>query len=308
MLVGIAYILCGCSVTFQNAIQEHDYSRQNLEELLATKEYRIIKDVYGEGKATYILTIGGLSKNAKNIFATSYNNMVKSARLKDNQAIINISAEKRVNLGLYPIYARQVVHTKGTVIEFLDKSDGDKKHDAAENNKEEVKNRKEDMPKETEPPYRIGDVYNKGGKNGVVFYATPDGMHGKIVSLSECQAVWCNKTIVSVKTGATDKADGKKNLEAIQKISGWQTKFPAFSACTKLGNDWYLPSIEELQRLLTNLDRINPRLQVPINKSNVYVSSSEDLKNPKNVHRIYFGQDKTTSKTVRFSIRAITEF
>ena len=33
--------------------------------------------------------------------------------------------------------------------------------------------------------YKVGDYYDDGAKQGVVFEVTPDGKHGKIVSLTE---------------------------------------------------------------------------------------------------------------------------
>lgn len=116
----VALLLCSsCSVTFQNAIMNHNYSTDNIDLRSQTENYRVVGTVTGHASATYIFTIGGLSEDAKRIFASSYNDMVANARLKSNQAIINVVTEKRTNLFFYPIFSRQIVHTTGTIIEFI---------------------------------------------------------------------------------------------------------------------------------------------------------------------------------------------
>ncbi len=61
--------------------------------------------------------------------------------------------------------------------------------------------------------YKVGDYYNVGGKEGVVFEATSDGRHGKIVCLDDL---------------------------------GKMTWYEANKACEQMGNGWYLPAKEEL--------------------------------------------------------------
>lgn len=42
------------------------------------------------------------------------------------------------------------------------------------------------------PTYVIGDFYQKGNVEGVVFQTNAGGAHGKLVSLDESRAVWCD--------------------------------------------------------------------------------------------------------------------
>lgn len=99
--------------------------------------------------------------------------------------------------------------------------------------------------------YKVGDYYDDGKKQGVVFEVTTDGQHGKMVSLTESKDVmqWssdvseCERLI-----GADDKYNGAKNMAKVQRISGWREKYPAFAWCANLGNGWYLPAIEELKK------------------------------------------------------------
>ena len=39
--------------------------------------------------------------------------------------------------------------------------------------------------------YKIGDVYDKGGVKGVVFYVDDSGEHGLLVSPSGFEGKWC---------------------------------------------------------------------------------------------------------------------
>ena len=96
--------------------------------------------------------------------------------------------------------------------------------------------------------YKIGDYYDDGKKQGVVFEVSADGQHGKIVSLTESCVVWSsdvneyNRLI-----GADDKYNGAKNMAKVMQIKGWRNKYPVFSWCADLGEGWYLPAIEELK-------------------------------------------------------------
>ena len=77
--------------------------------------------------------------------------------------------------------------------------------------------------------YKVGDYYNVGGKEGVVFEVTPDGKHGKIVALDDL---------------------GKMSL------------YEAKMACANLGNGWYLPSKEELLKIRSVKKTLNPTIAI----------------------------------------------
>ena len=105
--------------------------------------------------------------------------------------------------------------------------------------------------------YKVGDYYDDGKKQGVVFEVTADGKHGKIVSLQESELSWAvdkmigglfNKGNPSKKRiGADDKYNGANNMAKVKQIRGWREKYPAFVWCADLGEGWYLPAIEELK-------------------------------------------------------------
>ena len=75
--------------------------------------------------------------------------------------------------------------------------------------------------------YDVGDYFNRGGKEGVVFEVWDHGRHGKIVSLDE-------------KNSAT-----------------WNS---AIKWCRDKGEDWYLPAKDELKAISNNKSAINSTL------------------------------------------------
>ena len=107
----------------------------------------------------------------------------------------------------------------------------------------------------TSAPYRIGDYYNDGKKEGVVFEVSAKGMHGKIINLNQSEQYlqWASDKKEQTRLiGADSNIDGEYNMAKIQAIPDWQTKYPAFRWCADLGVGWYLPAIEELKILVLN--------------------------------------------------------
>ena len=103
--------------------------------------------------------------------------------------------------------------------------------------------------------YKVGDYYDDGKKQGVVFEVTADGQHGKIVSPTESskEIQWSSdKKEQKRLIGADDKYNGASNMAKVQQIEGWREKYPAFARCADLGEGWYLPAIEELREIALN--------------------------------------------------------
>lgn len=114
--------------------------------------------------------------------------------------------------------------------------------------------------------YQVGDYYDDGTKQGVVFEVSEDGRHGKIVSLRQSEQRWCSEAEYrkGIKTGATDQANGMTNHRIIEQIDNWRNKYPAFAWCADLGEGWYLPAIEESKKILLDdvvHDKVNRTLQ-----------------------------------------------
>ena len=110
--------------------------------------------------------------------------------------------------------------------------------------------------------YNVGDYYNEGGKEGVVFEVSDDGRHGKIVSLDEAEQPWCTQEQYSknIVVGASSTTDGRANTDRVMARSDSEA-YPAFVWCRAMGRDWYLPAAEELKSLYNVIDRVDDALQ-----------------------------------------------
>lgn len=111
--------------------------------------------------------------------------------------------------------------------------------------------------------YRVGDYYDDGIKQGVVFEVDSTGLHGKIVGLAEAKLQWCTEAEYekAIKTGTTDKVNGQNNQTVIEQITDWRTKYPAFAWCANQGEGWYLPSLNELTAIYRVKDKVDRTLE-----------------------------------------------
>ena len=112
----------------------------------------------------------------------------------------------------------------------------------------------------TRGPYKVGDYYNDGTKEGVVFVVYDGGYHGKIVSLDEGKEKWAVDSASDNMIYATSKGDGMDNMRKIMKQPNWRSNYPAFAWCASLGEGWYLPAVDELLLIYQNKSSINRRL------------------------------------------------
>lgn len=106
-------------------------------------------------------------------------------------------------------------------------------------------------------PYKVGDYYNDGTKEGIVFEVYDGGWHGKIVSLDYSKEQWAVEAVYENRTGATAIAGGMSNMNKIKKLPNWKVNYPAFAWCAALGNEWYLPAKDELVLIYKNKDAVN---------------------------------------------------
>ena len=105
-----------------------------------------------------------------------------------------------------------------------------------------------------EKSYKVGDFYCDDDKMGVVFWVDESGQRGKIVSLEESpRLAWTTDGYEVENTSQTyNKKDGAANMMMIKVDGGWKRKFPAFAWCAELGDEWYIPAIEELKMFTQN--------------------------------------------------------
>lgn len=143
------------------------------------------------------------------------------------------------------------------------------------------------IPYTTSAPYAIGDYYNDGSLKGVVCEVDQQGQHGKLISLQQLsqKSHWALGEERQKVIGATDKSNGKKNMEIVMTIERWDEQYPAFAWCASLGQGWYLPAINELTTLFSNqeaIEKINATLHSKLSPTlhtigtwNDYWSSTE---------------------------------
>ena len=128
-------------------------------------------------------------------------------------------------------------------------------------------------------PYKIGDYYNDGVKDGIVFAVSAGGNHGKIVSLTLSEIGHYKWTTNSHENliGAKSKSDGEKNMAVVKSQPNWQSSYPLFAWCESLGSQWYIPAIKELEAIYAN----KGLLRSPLISNNYiwYASSTESSKN-----------------------------
>ncbi len=167
--------------------------------------------------------------------------------------------------------------------------------------------------------YQVGDYYNRGENEGVVFWVDETGTHGKIISLDQAELQWCTdeQFAQSIPTKATSDTDGMKNTNKIMRRSDYK-EYPAFTWCRNKGEEWYLPATAELMLLVENCMAVNATLEkrnaVRIIKgffsSDGYWSSQE--KSHKTEHSaclVYMSMGiSDTIKSEKFNVRAVLEF
>ncbi len=113
--------------------------------------------------------------------------------------------------------------------------------------------------------YAVGDLYDDGVKHGVVVEVTPDGRHGKIMSIETGSQMWaygnffgcfgsdslpCNQLI------NVNSDDGTENMRLIQQLLSWRQNYPAFAWCAAFGKDWYIPSVKEYRKILSDVETL----------------------------------------------------
>ena len=144
----------------------------------------------------------------------------------------------------------------------------------------------------TAKTYKVGDYYNDGVREGVVFEVTLDGLHGKIVSMKQSakDLRWALDDNERRRLIGTNETDGSYNLAKVKVVSDWQSKYPAFAWCVNLGDGWYLPSIEELKTFV-----LNEAVNEAVNRTLVS-NGGETVYNRDSQNKWYWSSTETNKK------------
>ena len=168
----------------------------------------------------------------------------------------------------------------------------------------------------TSAPYAVGDYYNDGVKEGVVFEVWDNGKSGKIVSMTKSSSTlkWSSDADEQKRLiGADSDTDGAYNMAVVKAISGWESKYPAFKWCADLGEDWYLPAKQELQTIYNNRTAIDANLTDVIGTSWYWSSTEYDFQYSSGefcawLVNLYNGYTLRLEKSLDGYVRAVSAF
>ena len=166
-------------------------------------------------------------------------------------------------------------------------------------------------PSVTYKTYQVGDYYDDGKRQGVVFAVSDDGRHGKIVSLDQAEKRWCTegKSEKRSVVGASSDSDGKSNTDKVMARAD-SANYPAFKWCRAKGQEWYMPSKEELELLYKVKDKVNKTLRdKSMEELGSYFWSSTE-KDSKFAWGVLMGRGYTSSdsKNISLFVRAVSAF
>ena len=125
--------------------------------------------------------------------------------------------------------------------------------------------------------YKVGDYYDVGGKQGVVFAVTSDGRHGKIVSLTDL---------------------GCMNWDA------------AMTKCRSLGAGWHLSTKDELLAIYKIKFVINATLSAVGDRIDTRLYWSSTICDSSRAWRVYMSNGDTygSAKIYDYYVRAVSAF
>lgn len=160
------------------------------------------------------------------------------------------------------------------------------------------------------PTYAIGDF----AFGGVVFWVSPSGAHGKVVSIYDIGTVpYSNITSVSIGPSAISDINGAGNTVAILMQAGHTMS--AARHCGDLAysgyDDWYLPSKNELNAIYTNKAAIDVTALANGGEAfanSAYWSSTEYDSSSAWFHAFNTGFQVFDSKGDSYRVRAVRAF
>ena len=100
-----------------------------------------------------------------------------------------------------------------------------------------------------------GDIIEIDGVKAIVWQVDETGEHGCAMGIKPLRGIddaWCkNKKIDDNMPAMNDDSDGLANMQTLYAFAEEEgipmSDFPAFEWCQKLGPEWYIPSVKELE-------------------------------------------------------------
>lgn len=108
----LAITLTSCGVS-SNLTRNLNLNQTNV--VLQEDNFHVVKTVEAEASATYILGIGGLSREA--LTSNAVAELTEKAELTGSQALVNVTVKEDVQAA-YIFWMKRTVRAKGVVIEF----------------------------------------------------------------------------------------------------------------------------------------------------------------------------------------------
>lgn len=142
--------------------------------------------------------------------------------------------------------------------------------------------------------YAVNDTYSENGVEGTVCQME-EGVGWLYKQLKETYP-W---SIEQVFLGATDKTDGRVNMEIIKSQPNWQTNYPAFAVVDALNAEgvtgWYLPAVDEANTIKY--------------KSKQHIWTSTEI-NDQGAYSAYYqwGSQVEDTKQSRYTVFAVHRF
>jgi hypothetical protein len=162
------------------------------------------------------------------------------------------------------------------------------------------------------PTYAIGDFAH----GGVVFWVTPSGEHGRVVSLFNVSGVGWSNITTTIGTSAQSDLNGPGNSVAIISQDGHVNS--AAKQCLDFAfagyDDWYLPSKIELNQIYSNRVVINATATAnggeALAETSYWSSTESDVDGSEAWNQSFFGlgAQLKDSKNAPFTFRAVRAF
>ena len=157
----------------------------------------------------------------------------------------------------------------------------------------------------------IGDTH----QGGIIFYLDGSGCHGLVAAPSDQSTgiQWYNGQYTDTRAYGSGLFEGKYNTVMISFTQG-EEQGTAAAICGNLSlggyNDWYLPSIEELNKMYQNIGQGNTLGLGNVGNfaNNFYWSSTEDDANRAWGQRFYDGAQYYDYKNYPYYVRAVRAF